>query len=181
RASCCHSRARLASGWLAGLYREGVEPSGSLRKVSDHMTILLSCSPDATQIAADLTHRPTRQPWANTGPPPSKQPQNWRRLNSELPTWTRPMSHGSTAALTPAQSTPLSLVARVVRIGLRMVAKPVLRANPSVEAARWQLRLADRLIPRPPRGTETIAIDAGGVPAERVATAASRHDRHIIY
>src|SRR5262245_31092388 len=52
RASCCHSRARLASGWLAGLYREGVEPSGSLRKVSDHMTILLSCSPDATLIAS---------------------------------------------------------------------------------------------------------------------------------
>src|SRR5262249_14314176 len=91
------------------------------------------------------------------------------------------MSHGSTAALTPAQSTPLSLVARMVRIGLRMVAKPVLRANPSVEAARWQLRLADRLIPRPPRGTETIAIDAGGVPADRVATVASRRDRHIIY
>src|SRR5215467_12770586 len=48
RVSCCHSRARLASGWLAGLCREGVEPSGSLRKVSDHMIILLSCSPDAT-------------------------------------------------------------------------------------------------------------------------------------
>ena len=63
RASCCHSRARLASGWLTGLYREGVEPSGSLRKVSDHMTILLSCSPDATQIAADLLQRATRQPW----------------------------------------------------------------------------------------------------------------------
>jgi epsilon-lactone hydrolase len=91
------------------------------------------------------------------------------------------MSHCSTAALTPAQSTRLSLVARVVRIGLRIVAKPVLRANASVEAARWQLRLADRLIPRPPRGTETIAIDAGGVPAERVTTAASRHDRHILY
>ena len=27
--------AKLASGWLAGLYREGVEPSGSRRKVSD--------------------------------------------------------------------------------------------------------------------------------------------------
>src|SRR5262249_52410513 len=26
---------RLASGWLARLYREGVEPSGSLQKVSD--------------------------------------------------------------------------------------------------------------------------------------------------
>src|SRR5215470_1167379 len=47
RVSCCHSPARLASGWLAGLYREGVEPSGPLRKVSDHMTIPLSCPPDA--------------------------------------------------------------------------------------------------------------------------------------
>jgi epsilon-lactone hydrolase len=91
------------------------------------------------------------------------------------------MSHGSTAALTSEQSTRLSLVARVVRIGLRIVAKPILRANASVEAARWQLRLADRLIPHPPRGTETIAIDAGGVPVDRVTTPASRHDRHILY
>ena len=30
------THARLASGWLARLYREGVEPSGSLQKVSDH-------------------------------------------------------------------------------------------------------------------------------------------------
>ena len=29
------ARARLASGWLASLYREGVEPSGLLRKVSE--------------------------------------------------------------------------------------------------------------------------------------------------
>jgi hypothetical protein len=43
-------KARLASGWLAGLYREGVEPSGSLRKVSDHMIIPLSCPPDATHV-----------------------------------------------------------------------------------------------------------------------------------
>src|SRR6266446_1302304 len=50
RVSCCHSRARLASGWLAGLYREGVEPSGSLRKVSDHMVIPLSCPPDARYL-----------------------------------------------------------------------------------------------------------------------------------
>jgi hypothetical protein len=50
RVSRCHSRARLASGWLAGLYREGVEPSGSLRKVSDYMIIPLSCPPDASSI-----------------------------------------------------------------------------------------------------------------------------------
>jgi hypothetical protein len=30
------AHARLASGWLARLYRKGVEPSGSLQKVSDH-------------------------------------------------------------------------------------------------------------------------------------------------
>src|SRR5262249_14739693 len=32
---CCHS------GWLARLCREGVEPSGSLQKVSDHSLFLL--------------------------------------------------------------------------------------------------------------------------------------------
>ena len=86
-----------------------------------------------------------------------------------------------TAVPMPVQSKSPSLAARVMRIGLRLVAKPVLRANPSVDAARWQLRLADRLIPRPPRGTKTTAIDAGGVPAQRVTTPASRHDRHILY
>jgi hypothetical protein len=30
------THAKLASGWLARLYREGVEPSGPLQKVSDH-------------------------------------------------------------------------------------------------------------------------------------------------
>jgi hypothetical protein len=57
RVSRYHSRARLASGWLAGLYREGVEPSGSLRKVSGHMAILLSCSPDAMRSAPDCRSR----------------------------------------------------------------------------------------------------------------------------
>ena len=37
---------RKAGFRLAGLYREGVEPSGLLRKVSDRI-ILLPCSPDA--------------------------------------------------------------------------------------------------------------------------------------
>jgi acetyl esterase/lipase len=89
--------------------------------------------------------------------------------------------HQKAASSNATQSKSLSLVARVMRIGLRLVAKPALRANPSVDGARWQLTLVDRLVPRPPRGTETIAIDAGGVPADRVTTAASRHDRHIIY
>jgi len=56
--SCClrfmggvaTAHARLASGWLAGLYREGVEPSGLLRKVSEllHLFPLSWIYPDAT-------------------------------------------------------------------------------------------------------------------------------------
>src|ERR1700726_4932317 len=33
------THAKLASGWLARLYREGVEPSGPLQKVSDHILV----------------------------------------------------------------------------------------------------------------------------------------------
>jgi hypothetical protein len=45
------THAKLASGWLACLCREGVEPSGSLRKVSDHVFIPLSwTSPGATAM-----------------------------------------------------------------------------------------------------------------------------------
>jgi len=44
------AHARLASGWLASLYREGVEPSGLLRKVSEllHLFPLSWFYPDAT-------------------------------------------------------------------------------------------------------------------------------------
>jgi hypothetical protein len=48
--------AKLASGWLAGLYREGVKPSGSRRKVSDFVLILLSWTfPDATKIGSSMS------------------------------------------------------------------------------------------------------------------------------
>src|ERR1700730_18125647 len=49
------THARLASGWLARLYREGVEPSGSLQKVSDHIS---------RPPFLDLS-------WRKKGPPPS--------------------------------------------------------------------------------------------------------------
>src|SRR6202521_2368428 len=35
------THAKLASGWLARLYREGVQPSGPLQKVSDHVLVPL--------------------------------------------------------------------------------------------------------------------------------------------
>src|SRR5258708_38947623 len=45
--------ARLASGWLARLYREGVEPSGSLQKVSDHIVL---ASPLFRHVRAGARH-----------------------------------------------------------------------------------------------------------------------------
>lgn len=80
----------------------------------------------------------------------------------------------------PSPSKSPSVVARVMRIGLPMV-KHGLRANPSVEAARRQLKFVGRLVPRAPRGTETVTVDAGGVPADCVTTPASRNDRHVLY
>jgi hypothetical protein len=53
---------RKAGFRLAGLYREGVEPSGSLRKVSDHITIPLSCPPDATDASTPPEDRLRRPP-----------------------------------------------------------------------------------------------------------------------
>jgi hypothetical protein len=47
------TQAGLASGWPARLYRTGVEPAGSLRKVSDHMIFLLPTAfPGATSTSS---------------------------------------------------------------------------------------------------------------------------------
>src|SRR6516165_7890061 len=49
------THAKLASGWLARLCREGVEPSGSLQKVSDYILVLLSwTSPGASRVDEDV-------------------------------------------------------------------------------------------------------------------------------
>ena len=43
--------ARLASGWLARLCREGVEPSGSLQKVSVRLILLFWIYPGAREVS----------------------------------------------------------------------------------------------------------------------------------
>ena len=73
----------------------------------------------------------------------------------------------------------MSLRAELVRIGVRWFIKR--RRRPTVAAARRSIRAAARWIPRPPAGTEVRAVDAGGVPGELVATAASRLDRHVLF
>jgi epsilon-lactone hydrolase len=73
----------------------------------------------------------------------------------------------------------VSLRAELVRIGVRWFIKR--RRRPTVAAARRSIRAAARWVPRPPAGTEVQAVDAGGVPGELIATAASRLDRHVLF
>jgi len=79
------------------------------------------------------------------------------------------------------QSNSLSLRAQVIRACLHILVKPSLRAASSIQAARRHVRLHGLLVSHPPRGTETITVDAGGVKADLISTGASRHDRHILY
>ncbi len=73
----------------------------------------------------------------------------------------------------------VSLRAELVRIGVRWFIKR--RRRPTIAAARRSIRAAARWIPSPPPGTEVRAVDAGGVPGEFVATAASRRNRHVLF
>lgn len=79
------------------------------------------------------------------------------------------------------QGAALSLRAKLIRIGLRLLLRRSAQAGTSLVAARRQFAALGRLVPRPPRGTRTVAVDAGGVPAASILTAASRGDRHVIY
>src|SRR5215472_8150414 len=72
--------ARLASGWLARLYRERVELSGSLQKVSDHPPPLLDLAWRKGSFILNLPHiirsprrhgRAVRVEFQGPGPLPS--------------------------------------------------------------------------------------------------------------
>jgi epsilon-lactone hydrolase len=74
----------------------------------------------------------------------------------------------------------MSLRAELVRLGVRWFIK---RRGPhrTVEEARQRIDAAIAWAPGPPVGTNIVATDAGGVPADRVMTHASRPDRHVLY
>ena len=73
----------------------------------------------------------------------------------------------------------MSLRSELVRFGARRFVRR--HRRPTVEAARQNIVAAARWLPNPPAGTKFLAVDAGGVPGEFVATAASRLDRHVLF
>ena len=46
---------------------------------------------------------------------------------------------------------------------------------------RHRLKLIERIVPGPPAGTQTAAVDAGGVPAVRIAVPEAREDLCVLY
>jgi len=74
----------------------------------------------------------------------------------------------------------ISLRAKSVRLGLSWFVKRRPR-HETLEQSRRRFLAMETLIPRPPRGTETITINVGGVSADRVITPASRPNRHVLY
>jgi acetyl esterase/lipase len=73
----------------------------------------------------------------------------------------------------------LSLRAGLLRFYLRRFVKN--RPELSVEEARAQLRAFERWIPRRPADVTAVAVDAGGVAGEQIATPISADDRHVLY
>ncbi len=74
----------------------------------------------------------------------------------------------------------VSLRARVVRLGTRWFIKWRSRGL-TIGQSREKFRAMERSVPRPARGTGTVRIDAGGVPADIVTRAASLAGRWLLY
>jgi epsilon-lactone hydrolase len=68
-----------------------------------------------------------------------------------------------------------------VRLGGRWLLKHRGRNDVTIEQKRRRAAMAARLVPKPPAGTQTLAVDAGGVMADRVSTALSESCRHILF
>jgi acetyl esterase/lipase len=68
----------------------------------------------------------------------------------------------------------------LARLGLRCFIKRGAKQQ-TLAQSRRTYALFDALVPKPPRSTQTRAIDAGGVKADLIVTPASRSDRHILF
>jgi|GraSoiStandDraft_16_1057320.scaffolds.fasta_scaffold120692_2 epsilon-lactone hydrolase len=74
----------------------------------------------------------------------------------------------------------MSLRGELVRVFARWFIKRRSRGE-SVEEARRRLAASEPFVPRPPAGTQTIILDAGGVAAHRIVTPESQKNRHVLF
>jgi hypothetical protein len=75
----------------------------------------------------------------------------------------------------------MSLRAELVRLCLPWFMRPRFPPEVQIEDVGRRMTRFVHLIPPPPRGTEVIAVDAGGVKAERITTPRSLHNRYVAH
>ena len=75
----------------------------------------------------------------------------------------------------------MSLRAELVRLILRRWMKGSGHFGRSVPETRRRMATFEHFVPPPPRGFEICAVEAGGVPAERIAPPALSGDRHLLF
>ena len=68
-----------------------------------------------------------------------------------------------------------------MRLGLRLLKKRQGSRPVAIATVRRRLKRIERIVPRPPKGTQTTAIDADGVDAVRIAVRRARSDRCVLY
>jgi acetyl esterase/lipase len=73
----------------------------------------------------------------------------------------------------------VSIRAELLRLGLRAFKRG--GAAPDIARIRRNMNRFRHVTPYPPKSTQVTALDAGGVPAVRVATPRSRKDCHVLY
>ena len=79
-----------------------------------------------------------------------------------------------------AKATHASWRAELARLGLRWFIKRGARQQ-TLAQSRRTYALFDALVPKPPRSTQTVPVDAGGVKADLIVTPESRSDRHVLF
>jgi epsilon-lactone hydrolase len=85
------------------------------------------------------------------------------------------------AAITTTCPQRTSLRAEMVRLGGRWLIKHRGRNDVTVDQKRRRVAAVQRLVPKPPADTRTLALDAGGVRADRVSTQLSESCRHVLF
>ena len=75
----------------------------------------------------------------------------------------------------------MSLRAELVRLCLPWFMRPRFPPQVQIEDVRRRMARFAHLIRTPPRGTEVIAVDAGGVKGERITTLCSLHNRYVLH
>jgi epsilon-lactone hydrolase len=75
----------------------------------------------------------------------------------------------------------MSRRAELLRLGLRLLKNRDARRQVTIATVRRRLERIERIVPRPPKDTQTTAVDAGGVRAVRIAVRQARSDRCVLY